>query len=115
MNKSAAYEAALQGSHLWASEESLIKSASAEDIEIYDLMCKVASEGNEEEIYALLLEATEAGLDKEGGLLARGMSALGKGLSNLGQRVGSKSLTMSGAKMSRKGALSARKSYDSAS
>jgi len=104
MNKIAMYEALLEDHPLWVSEEDLMKTASAEDIEIYDLMCKVASEGTEEEIYALLLEATELGLDKEAGLMARGMGFLGRALGRAGAATGSKTLSQAGARASSRAA-----------
>jgi hypothetical protein len=100
MDKIAAYEVILNTHPLWVSDDDLIKSASADEIEIYDLMCKTADSGTEEEVLALLLLAERAGLNKEAGLLARGMAALGGALGKAGTRIGSKTLTQLGARAS---------------
>jgi hypothetical protein len=100
MDKIAAYGMLLNGHPLWETEYDLIKSASADEIEIYDIMCKTADSGSEEEILELLLLAEESGLDKEAGLMARGMAALGGALGRAGGRLGSRTLTQLGARAS---------------
>ena len=98
MDKIAAYHSALESHYLWASEEDLIKTASAEEVQVYDHMCKVAQYGSEEDVIALIVAAHELGLDKEASLLAKGMGALGGALGRIGKATGSKTLSSAGAK-----------------
>jgi len=84
MDKIAAYNYVLSAHPLWVSDEDLIKSASADEVEVYEYLVKVAEYGSEEEIHQALREAYAAGLDKEGGLMARGLTALGGALNRVG-------------------------------